>query len=157
GWAVDGRAREPVVDDVFQAGAGADARLDARRGGRGLPIGAAERLLVAALAAERDADRVVEAEEGLDLAQLRRLEAARGDEPVAELQVVARGERLHHAEVRDRLLEDGDDALERSRGRGELHVRHRVLPEDVARGRELAQHELEPELVHLMDDDEEAL
>jgi hypothetical protein len=157
GRAVDRGAREPVVHGGLEAGAAGDAGLDAVGGRRGLAVGAAEGLLVAALAAERDARRVLEAEDDLDLAHLRRLEAARGDEAIAEAEVVARGERLHHLEVVGRLLEDGDDALERPRRGGELDVGHRVLAEHGAGRGELAQDELEPELVDLVHDDEERL
>ena len=92
------------------------------------------------------------AQGGLELPELHRLEAARGVEPVAE-----RGERdrrhgLQDVHLRDQRLEDGQDALEGGEG-------HRpVVPlERAAQQLGLVEHLLEPELVDLVDDDEQHL
>jgi hypothetical protein len=112
GAAVDRGAREPLVDGVLEGGLVAEAGLHAVVRGGGLAALTLQGFHEALLLAEGDARRVVEAEDHLDLADLRGLEAARGDELIAELEVVARGEGLDDAEVVDGLLEDGADALE---------------------------------------------
>ena len=55
----------------------------------------------------------------------------------------------------DGLLEDGDDPAEGAHRGGELDVGDRVLAEEIAGAAQLAEDELEPELVDLVDDDEE--
>jgi hypothetical protein len=55
---------------------------------------------------------VAQAEDGLQLAELRGLKAARGVEAVAEGRELARGHRLEHVDLRHDRLEDRQHALE---------------------------------------------
>ena len=92
------------------------------------------------------------AREPLDLAELARLEAGRGRERVAELQEALGAHRLEHVELVEQQPLDRDDAAQPRRG----DVRAAV-GELVARRGQLVQDQLEPELVGLVDDDEQQL
>src|SRR5947208_5251533 len=92
------------------------------------------------------------AENELDLAKLMRLKAAARLQPVTKRQEVEGRDRLEHIDLRDQGLENRQNALER--GRGQRRV---VGPEQLLQVIELVQHFLEPQLVDLMDDDEEGL
>ena len=92
------------------------------------------------------------AEHELELAELIRLEAAGLLEPLAERLELERGHRLEDVELRDQDLQDGEDALQRVLGAvGVVGVEQRT---DAV---ELVEDFLEPELVDLVDDDEEQL
>jgi hypothetical protein len=91
-------------------------------------------------------------EDRLELAELAGLEARRRLQSLAERQELDRRHRLDHVELRDDELEDRQEALEgRERARGVAGF-ERLL--QVA---ELVDQLLEPELVDLVDDDEEDL
>src|SRR6266487_1778979 len=92
------------------------------------------------------------AHQELDLPELLRLKSAPRLEPVAEREKVERRDRLEHIDLGNEGLEDGEDALQRGRCKWRV-VRAQELLEIV----ELVQHLLEPQLVDLMDDDEERL
>ena len=95
---------------------------------------------------------VLVAERELDGAVLRRLEAARVAQHAAELRVLGgRQRRQHRPLLGQRALDvlDPRDALQR---RGEL-----VVAQQAAGGRQLVQHELEPQLGGLVLDDEQQL
>ena len=155
--AVDGRAKEPLVQDLAQGGAVSKAAEDPVVGVRPTAAGILERLEPAALAAEVDAVRIVEAEQDLDLAKLRGLEAGGGDQPISKGQKIPSGQGLHEVEVGDALPQDGDHATQGADRAREPVVRYRRQLEQVARTRELPQHQLEPELVDLVGDDEDDL
>ena len=92
------------------------------------------------------------AEDRLELAELAGLEARRRLQALTEGQELDRRHRLDHVELRDDELEDRQDALEG----GE---RARVVAgfEHLLEVAELVDQLLEPELVDLVDDDEEDL
>src|SRR5689334_16858605 len=90
------------------------------------------------------------AQQELDLPELRRLKPAPGLQPVPEREEVERRDRLQHIDLGHECLEDGEDALQR--GSREWRV---VRAQERLQIVELVQHLLEPELVDLMDDDEE--
>lgn len=151
---VDRCAVEPGIDGGLQRRPVRLAAFDAEQGGRRRAVVAAQRLHVARFVAERNTILVGQAHEDLDLAQLRGLEATRRIELVAERQVVLRPHRLHELEVLRREIEADRDAAQALHGTGERVFGHRLLREEVARGGEFAQHELEPEFIDLVDDDE---
>ena len=92
------------------------------------------------------------AEHELELTELVRLEAAGLLEPLAERLELQRRHRLEDVELRDQHLEDGEDALHRVlRAGGVVDVEQGAHPV------ELVQDLLEPELVDLVDDDEQQL
>ncbi len=95
---------------------------------------------------------VTAAEHDLELAKLRRLEARGSLQEAAERQERDGAHRLQDVDLRDLDLEDGEDPLQRGVDRRQL-----VALEAVAQMVELVQHLLEPELVDLVDDDEEHL
>src|SRR5215207_5397 len=98
-------------------------------------------------------DRVVlEARGELDLAELHRLEAARGVELVAEAEEVDRRHRLQDVDLRDEQFLDLGDPAEGARRDGRAVFAHRA-----ERGVDLVEHLLEPQLVRLVDGDEEQL
>src|SRR5436189_6368383 len=86
----------------------------------------------------------------LALAELVRLEATAGLQPVAEGEKVERGDRLEHVDLRDQRFQNRQNAFE-GRARQRRVIRAKQLLEKV----QLVQHFLEPQLVDLMDDDEE--
>ena len=96
--------------------------------------------------------RVAAAEQRLELAELRRLEAAGGLEPIAEGLELARRHRLQHVDLRDHRLEDREHALE-----GVERVRRVAVLQAALQVRALVQELLEPQLVDLVDDDEQEL
>src|SRR5687768_1463634 len=89
-------------------------------------------------------------EDELDLPELIRLESARRLEPRAKRQELERRHGLEDVELCDEHLEDGEDALERV-----LRPVRVIRGEQLAHAIELVEQLLEPELVHLMDDDEQ--
>ena len=95
---------------------------------------------------------VLVAEEELDRPVLRRLEARRRAQRAAELGVLGRGERGQHRPLLDQRLLDVLDAGELLQ-RGREHVGGEV----VARGAQLVQEELQPQLGGLVLDDEQQL
>ena len=92
------------------------------------------------------------AEHEFELAELVRLEAAGLLEPLAERLELERGHRLEDVELRDQHLQDGEDALQGVLGAGGV-----VGVEQHADAVELVEDFLEPQLVDLVDDDEEQL
>ena len=92
------------------------------------------------------------AEHELQLPELVRLESARRGQPVAERQELERRHRLEDVDLRDQHLEDGQDPLQRV-----LRPRPLVLAQQRHDPIELVQQLLEPELVDLVNDDEEDL
>jgi len=117
----------------------------------------AQRLEVAALDAQRDALALLEPQQDLDLAQLRALEAAGRDQLVAEGQEFARGQRLHHLPVRVGVAQDRHRPAQAAHAARELLLGDVRGEEEIARGAQLAQHELERELEELVHGDEEHL
>ena len=95
---------------------------------------------------------VTAAEDRLELAELARLEAGRGLEQLPEGKELDGRHRLDHVELRHDELEDRQEALEGGERARVVPVFERPL--EVA---ELVDQLLEPELVHLVDDDEEDL
>ena len=96
--------------------------------------------------------RVAQTEHRLDRAEARRLEPRRGVEPIAEGEELEGRHRLEHVDLRDQRLEDLQDAVEqveRSVGvaflEGQLHAL------------QLVAQLLEPQLIDLVDDDEQQL
>jgi hypothetical protein len=133
--AVDRRAPEPALERLAEGRPVAHAGRDARARPVGLAGPRRERVEDALLAAERQSLRVVEAEQDLDLAELRRLEAARRQQLVAEVEEVARRHRLDQPELLGRELEGADRPPQPARPRRERRLRHRVAREEVAPAR----------------------
>ena len=96
--------------------------------------------------------RVPPAQGRLELAELGRLESARGLQPIAKAGVLDRGERLQHVELADDRLEDRPDPAQRVDRLRTITVNQGVL--SVQR---LLDQQLEPQLVDLVDDDEQQL
>ena len=92
------------------------------------------------------------AEDEFHQAVLRGLEAAGGAQMRADQRIVVRGHRAQHVPALDQLLL-------RARHAGEHLERgaQAVLPNRLARGLQLVQAQLEPQLARLMDDDEHEL
>src|SRR3989475_7035576 len=100
----------------------------------------------------RDVLWLLQAREKLDLAELDRLKSARGRELGAEREKVLWRHRLEHVDLLDQQLLDDVDPLE------VVACEEQVIGVDpLTRGFELEQHDLEPQLVHLVRDDEEEL
>ena len=93
---------------------------------------------------------IAPAEHRFELAELRRLEAAGGVEPVAEAGELARRHRLQDVDLRDHDLQDGEHPAQGVEGPGGVVVLQQLLGVD-----QLVDQLLEPQLVHLVDDDEE--
>src|SRR5690606_9168383 len=91
-------------------------------------------------------------ERELERAELEGLEPAAGLEAVAEREELERRHGLEHVDLRDQHLEDGEHALERVQGARGVIGREQVL--EVI---QLVQDLPEPQLVDLVDDDEEHL
>jgi hypothetical protein len=132
-------ARPEVGEQGVEDVGGGHRRLDPRALGRPLGVGP-------------DHPGVAAAEHGLDLAELRRLEARGGVEAVAEGEEARRRERLEHVDLRDDGLEDGQDAAQRPHGAGRV-----ARGQDGAQPAQLVEELLEPQLVDLVDDDEQEL
>ena len=81
-----------------------------------------------------------------------RLEPRRGVEPVAEREELERGHRLEHVDLGDERLEDLQDAVEQVQRRVGVAGLQRALDRP-----QLVAELLEPELVDLVDDDEQQL
>ncbi|MFO0587033.1 MAG: hypothetical protein U0441_05835 [Polyangiaceae bacterium] len=125
----------PLVERVLERRGVGDARFHATERGRLRAALAFERLLEALHLPERDAARLSSSPSSTSSSRTcADWKAARGDELIAELQIIARGERLDHLEVGHGLFEERADALERAHRGGELDVGHRLLAEEVARG-----------------------
>ena len=92
------------------------------------------------------------AEQELDLPELVGLKTARRFEPLAEGEEFERRHRLEDVQLRDHDLEDGQDPLQRV-----LRAMRFLVVKELANAVEFVQQLLEPELVHLMDDDEQQL
>ena len=92
------------------------------------------------------------AQHELQLAELKRLKAAAGLEAVAERQELEWRHRLEDVDLGDQHLEDREDALE-----GVQRARAVVGAQQLLEIVELVQHLLEPQLVHLVHDDEQSL
>jgi hypothetical protein len=117
-----------------------------RHGGRdGLPFRAAPGV-------RGEHHRVAPAQHGLKLAELRGLEPAGGAEPAAEPHELGRRHGLEHVELGHDDLQDGQGAPQGAHGvRGAARLQQRLQPA------ELVQQLLEPQLVDLVDDDEQHL
>jgi hypothetical protein len=96
--------------------------------------------------------RVAPPEHRLDLPELRRLEAARRLQAVAEPEELAGRHRLQHVDLGDGHLEDRERPPEGVQRVGGVAVLQPAL--EVG---ELVEQLLEPQLVHLVDDDEQHL
>ena len=95
---------------------------------------------------------VASPEDHLEQAELHRLEAAGGVEPIAEAGELSRRHRLQHVDLGDDDLEDRQDPPQRVGGLG------RVVGLQPALGvGDLVEELLEPQLVDLVDDDEQQL
>ena len=92
------------------------------------------------------------AQRELELAELMGLEAAGFLEPLPESEELDRRHRLQDVQLRDEHLQDREDPLHRV-----LCPRQVVRPEELHDVIDLVKHFLEPELVDLMDDDEQHL
>src|SRR2546427_5524342 len=92
------------------------------------------------------------AEHEFDLAKLMGLKAAPRFEPIAEREEVERRHRLEHIDLRDQRLQDRQNPLERRRGKRRVIAAQHALQEV-----ELVQDFLEPQLIDLVDDDEQSL
>ena len=100
----------------------------------------------------RTKDGILGAGEELDLAELHRLEPARRRQPVPELAEVLRRHGLEDVDLLGQHAFDGVHAAEQMLGQPELTGQHRVP----GRG-QLVQDLLEPQLVHLVNRDEQQL
>src|SRR3984957_16328146 len=100
----------------------------------------------------RDHHRVPAAQHRLELAELRRLEAARGAKRVPEPGELGRGHRLQHVELGHHGLQHGQHPAQRAHG-----VRRLARLELGLQPGQLVQQLLEPQLVDLVDDDEQHL
>jgi hypothetical protein len=92
------------------------------------------------------------AQQELDLSELVRLKTAGRIEPIAEAEELERRHRFEDVELRDHDLEDRQDPFQRVL-RAVRFVRFEELHDAI----ELVQQFLEPELVDLVDDDEQRL
>jgi hypothetical protein len=108
-------------------------------------------------AVEADALGGPEAQARLDQAELQALEAGGGHQKVAEVEEVHGRHGLEHVELLDQELLDLDDALDAVDGRAQAGVVGARAGEDLLDAVELEQDDLEPELVGLVDDDEQHL
>ena len=116
---------------------GGGKNLDEILAARGVPLGRT---------------RLLASQQKLQLAELERLEAAPRLQPVAKREELERRHRLQHVNLRHDHLEDREHALERvQRARRVPRFQQRVQVV------QLVQHLLEPQLVHLVDDDEQGL
>ena len=106
----------------------------------------------AALGKATDGPVVLGSQDELDLPELIGLEPARGFQPRAKRQELQWRHRLEDIELHDEHLQDRQDSLQRV-----LCAVGIVGGEQPARPIQLVQQLLEPEFVHLVDDDEEEL
>ena len=96
--------------------------------------------------------RIADAEHRLELAEARRLEPRCRIEPVAEGEELERRHRLEDVDLGDQRLEDLEDAVQQVEGGVRVAgLERRLHPEQFVPER------LEPELVDLVDDDEQQL
>ena len=168
------RVGVPVVGDGAQRGGDLLVGPDGQpRGGErdqeGVPQGrllqppGQPRLLVGGEPAEPlDVPCVLGAGDELELAELHRLEAAGRREPLAELQEVLRGHRLQHVDLLDQRALDDVHPLQQVLGPPQAAAaltRAAAGPAEhrLASGLDLVQELLEPQLVDLVDRDEEQL
>jgi hypothetical protein len=120
-------------------------RGPALRRGDPLPGRAAGRVL-------RQHPGVAPAQHGLQLPELGRLEAARRRQPPPEPEELAGRHGLQHVDLRHSDLQDREDPLQ-----GVEHVRGVAGGEPVLQPGQLVEELLEPQLVDLVDDDEQQL
>ncbi len=92
------------------------------------------------------------AEQELELSELVRLKSARRFKPGAERQELERRHRFEDVQLGDQYLEDGEDPLQRM-----PHAMRLVASKQRRDVIEFVQQLLEPQLVHLVDDDEQQL
>lgn len=145
----EGRALEPLLDEVVQRIA-LLALLHCLRV-PGVQVGAVVAPAVRQPHLLRQPQRV------LDQPELHGLEARGGEEEVAELQEAHRGHGLEHGELRHEDPLDLRHALQPLHGDAHVLLVDVRRTEDVDDAVDLVQHLLEPELVRLVDDDEEVL
>ena len=134
-----------------EAGAGEKAQIfvvEARRLERGLDL----RIGLGVVLEHRQHLRVLVAEHEFDDAVLKRLNAARRPQHMAELDIFARGQRLQHAPLIHQLALDGRDA------RQDLVAGLRLTaPQGSDRAMQLVDLQLEPELGGLVLHDKQEL
>ena len=106
---------------------------------------------------EQEPALALEAEPGLDRAELHRLETGGRHQQVAEIQEVERRHGLEHVELLDQELEDLVDAVEAVHDAAEMLVGERIALEIRLDAVELVQDLAEPELVGLVHHDEQHL
>ena len=126
-----------------------EERVEQRRAGHGgldSPAG------VAALGVVGEHVAVAPAEHRLELPELGGLEAAGGVEPAPEAEELAGRHRLQDVDLRDGHLEDREHAPQGVQHVGRVARHHPALQVG-----HLVQQLLEPQLVHLVDDDEQHL
>ncbi len=154
---VDRRPRQPGLDRLLEVGTVRHGLLDPAKGRAGTAPRLLERCQVTARRPKRDTVSLLEPEQHLDLAQLRTLESARGHQLVAESEVGPRGDRLDDLEVRHGDPEDRRDAPEPLHGAGQLLLGDTGRHEQITRAPQVPQDQLEPELIDLMNGDEQRL
>ena len=108
-------------------------------------------------AVEAQAILAAQTELDLDQAELQALEAGRRKQHVAELEEVERRHSLQHVDLLQEQALDPADPLERLDGESELAVVGHRAGEDPVDPGQLEQDLFEPQLVGLMDDDEQHL
>ena len=91
-------------------------------------------------------------EHELDLAELVRLETARRIQPLPEAEELQRRHRLEDVELRHHHLQDGENTLQ-----GMLRPVRLIVFEQMPDAIEFVEQLLEPQLVHLVNDDEQHL
>ena len=96
-----------------------------------------------------------QAEHGLDLAELIALEAGSREEMVTEIQEIEGCHGLHHQDLLDEQLLDLDHPVEAGNGQSEVAFVDGPLGEEIAHRAHVVNDLLEPELVHLVDNDEQ--
>jgi hypothetical protein len=96
--------------------------------------------------------RSLVAEDELDLAELRGLETAGGTEPLPERAELKRRHRLHDVKLAHEHLDDLQRSLE-----GRCRPIGLVGPEKLTAAGQFVKHALEPQFVHLVNDDEQRL
>jgi hypothetical protein len=119
---------------------------------RGLGPAPLQRRTAGALRRARNGPAVLDPQLELELAELVRLETAPLLEPLAKGHELERRHRLEDVELRDQHLQDREHPLE-----GVLHARQVARREEALDVVDLVQDLLEPELVDLVDDDEQHL
>ena len=155
--AVDRRTSQPEFEGVAQAGDVFELLLHPPVGRRLPAQVVAQGVEVVALDPERNPLLLVETHQDLDLSQLGALESRSRHELVAEREVALGRQGLDHLEVLDTSAQDRDDPLAPVDRAGHLALIDPFRAEQVSNRGQLAQDELEPELVDLVHRDEEDL